>query len=158
MRKNASDTVWYNTLHSMRLNEFIATVLDDINTGLEQAQSKTGKNYSLETGEYPDVRFDLAITPVHARRTKKEGAGKAAFIEVLEANLEERVDNKEEKSQVSRIQFIVDVTHGKPIKFPIDTDDLHLDNPDELINPDDLPSTKQTGRLPNGYIDPDKRY
>ena len=131
----------------MRLDEFITTVLGDITTGLEQAKSKTGKNYSLETGEFSGVRFDIAITPVNARGTKKEGTAKAGFIEVLEANLEERLENKEEKSQVSRLQFIVDVTK----KFrPIDPDNLHLDDPDELINPDDLPSVKQTGRIPNG--------
>jgi hypothetical protein len=142
----------------MRLDEFIATVLHDVNAGLELAKSKTGKNYSIETGEFPGVRFDVAVTPVHNRTTQEEGAAKAGCIEVLEANLKERLEDKEEKSQVSRIQLIVHVTHGKPIKFPIDPDDLHLDDPDELINPDDLPSAKQTRKLPNGYIDPDKRY
>jgi hypothetical protein len=150
--------LWYNDLHAMRLDEFIVNILHDINTGLKKAESKTGENYSIETGEFPGVKFDVAVTPVRSRGTKKEGEAKAGGIEVLEANLEERLEEKEEKSQVSRIQFIVDVRDGKAIKLPINPDDLHLGDPDELINPDDLPSAKQTRKLPNGYIDPDKRY
>ncbi len=99
----------------MKLDEFIASVLHDINSGLSQARSKTGRKYSVDARDNKGVSFDIAVTVVDSKVTHKEGAAnaglKAGLIEVVGAKAGLKLEDKEENSQVSRIQFTVDVPH-----------------------------------------------
>ena len=95
----------------MKLNEFVATVLQDIDKGLRQAGANTDRKYSIETHDSKGVSFDIAVTTVNTKGTQAEGQAKAGFIEVLGAKVGAKVEDKNENSQVSRIQFTVHVPH-----------------------------------------------
>lgn len=95
----------------MKLDEFVASVLHDINSGLNQAKSKTGRKYYIKVSEDKGVSFDIAVTTANSSGTQIEGAAKAGlkagFIEVVGAKMGAKSEDKEENSQVSRIQFTV---------------------------------------------------
>ncbi len=93
----------------MKLDVFISNVLHDINTGLEQARSRAGRKYYVDTSDSNGVSFDIAVTAVNSSGTQAEGAAKAGFVEVLGAKVGAKLEAKEEKSEVSRIQFTIRV-------------------------------------------------
>ncbi len=96
----------------MKLDEFVASVLHDINSGLSQAKSKTGRKYYIKVSDDKGVSFDIAVTTANSSGTQIEGAVKAGFIEVVGAKMGAQSEDKEENSQVSRIQFTV-VPHAQ---------------------------------------------
>lgn len=93
----------------MKLDEFIKNVLVDINKGLNEAEKMTGKKYHIEISSNGKrgVNFDIAITVIDSKTESAEGSAKAGFIQVLGAGVGGKVENKEESSKVSRIQFTV---------------------------------------------------
>ena len=93
----------------MKLNEFVANVLQDINSGLKEAGQKTNRDYSVEVGSGGGVGFDIAVTTLSSKGSQTEGQAKAGFIEVLGANVGAKLEHKNENSEVSRIQFKVTV-------------------------------------------------
>lgn len=95
----------------MKLDEFIANVLHDIDSGLSQARSKTGRKYYVDVADNKGVSFDIAVTTVSSTGTQAEGAAKAGFVEVLGAKVGAKLEGREENSQASRIQFTVYVPH-----------------------------------------------
>jgi hypothetical protein len=95
----------------VKLNDFLATVLQDINDGLRQAGANTDRKYSIGTTDNQGVSFDIAVTTVNTSGTQAEGQAKAGFIEVLGANVGAKVEDKKENSQVSRIRFTVHVPY-----------------------------------------------
>jgi hypothetical protein len=53
------------------------------------------------------ISFDIAVTTAKSSGTQAEGEAKAGFVEVLGAQVGAKLEDKEENSQVSRIQFTV---------------------------------------------------
>lgn len=119
----------------MKLDEFIAGVLHDINSGLMNARGKTGRRYFVDTSQNKGVSFDIAIAAGSSTGKHAEGAAKAGFIDVLGANVGAKVDEKKENSEVSRIQFT--------INFPFQTEEeekeswraLRANNQNSIIDP-----------------------
>lgn len=96
----------------MKLNEFIANVLSDIDVGLKDAKIRTGRNYIVEVTEgNAGVSFDIAVISKDLEGSQLEGHAKAGFVEVLGANVGAKLEDKKENSEVSRIQFKVYVPH-----------------------------------------------
>jgi len=95
----------------MKLDEFISSVLVDIESGFNAASEQTGKGYSVIYGEVSQngVSFDIAVTTNTSDSSKVEGKVKAGIIEVLGAGLGGALENSSEQSHVSRIQFSVNV-------------------------------------------------
>jgi hypothetical protein len=93
----------------MKINEFVANVLQEIDSGLKEAGQKTGRDYSVEVGSGGGVGFDIAVTTLTSKGSQAEGQAKAGFIEVLGANVGAKLEDKKENSEVSRIQFKVTV-------------------------------------------------
>lgn len=93
----------------MKLDEFISNVLQDIDTGLQEALKKTDRHYFVKTGNdsADGVNFDIAVTTTRSSGSKAEGTAKAGFIQVLGAGVGAELEDKNENSQVSRIQFSV---------------------------------------------------
>lgn len=91
----------------MKLNEFIASVLQDIDNGLKDARNHASRKYRVETADNRGVHFDIAVTTVSSNTSEAEGQAKAGFVEVLGANVGGKLQNKSEHSEVSRIQFTV---------------------------------------------------
>src|SRR5260221_7417939 len=52
----------YNKLRNMKLDEFIASVLCDIESGKGQAEKKTGRKYDLKVRDDNGISFDVAVT------------------------------------------------------------------------------------------------
>jgi hypothetical protein len=95
----------------MKLDEFIANVLQDIDNGLQRSGTKTDRKYYVEVSKNSGVSFDIAVTTVNTSDTQAEGKAKAGFIEVLGAGVGAKLEDKKEDSQVSRIQFVVHVPY-----------------------------------------------
>jgi len=93
----------------MKLNEFIANVLNDINQGINTAYSSNGKKYYIKIGNDGGVSFDIAVTTSTTKGSQAEGTAKAGFVEVLGAGVSGKLEDKKENSQVSRIKFVVSV-------------------------------------------------
>jgi hypothetical protein len=93
----------------MKLNEFITDVLKDIDNGLQEAKKITGRKYRVDTRENKGVTFDIAVTAENSSLTEAEGEAKAGFIQVLGARVGAKLENKQENSEVSRIQFTISV-------------------------------------------------
>src|SRR6266699_1607584 len=91
----------------MKLDEFVASVLHDINSGLNQARSKTGRKYYRKVSDDKGVSFDIAVTTANSSGSQAEGEAKAGFVEVLGGKVVAKLEDKEENYQVSRIQFTV---------------------------------------------------
>lgn len=91
----------------MKLNQFITDVLQDIDSGLKAAKDKTGRSYQVETSNTRGVHFDIAVTAQNSSSSSAEGEARAGFIEVLGAEVGAKLENKNENSEVSRIQFSV---------------------------------------------------
>lgn len=91
----------------MKLDEFITNVLNDINSGLRNAENITGRGYFVEVSDKRGVQFDIAVTVSDLKSTSAEGSAKAGFIQVLGAGVGAKLENKEENSKVSRIQFTI---------------------------------------------------
>lgn len=91
----------------MKLDEFITNVLQDIHTGLQNAENKTGKGYFIEVSDKKGVQFDIAVTVLNSENTTTEGKAQAGIIQVLGAGIGTKIENKEESNKVSRIQFTV---------------------------------------------------
>lgn len=66
----------------MKLDQFISHVLQDIDSGLKEARSKTNRKYIVETSNNRGVRFDIAVTTVNSNIKQAEGNAKAGFVEV----------------------------------------------------------------------------
>jgi len=99
----------------MKLNEFIKSVLVDINTGLTDAEKDTDKGYHIQGSDNNGVSFDIAVTTVNSSGSQVEGKaeGKAGigFVEVVGVHLNSGVgaktEDKQENSAISRIQFTI---------------------------------------------------
>ena len=92
----------------MKLDEFIKNVLLDIDKGLIEAEKITGKEYFIYPSKESDgVIFDIAVTVIDSKTESKEASAKAGFVQVLGAGVGGKIENKEESSKVSRIQFAV---------------------------------------------------
>jgi hypothetical protein len=91
----------------MKLNEFISNVLQDIDRGLHEAKEKTDRKYFVESGQNRGVHFDIAVTTTTSTGSQAEGNAKASIIQVLGAGVGAKVEDKNENSQISRIQFSV---------------------------------------------------
>lgn len=91
----------------MKLDEFITNVLLDIDKGLNGAREKARRRYLVDTSGQKGVSFDIAVTTIKATNSQAEGAAKAGFIEVLGAGVGAKLENKNENSEASRIQFTV---------------------------------------------------
>jgi hypothetical protein len=79
----------------MKLDDFISTVLLDINTGLIQAKNKTGRGYQIGVSQNEGVSFDIAVTTAKSSGSKAEGAAKAGFVEVLGAKVGASLEDTE---------------------------------------------------------------
>jgi len=85
----------------MKLDKFISSVLHDINSGLSQAESKTGRKYGVKVNN--GISFDIAVTATD-EKGKTSGIGVvAASLFSVGAKGESKVTNQE----ISRIQFTV---------------------------------------------------
>jgi len=92
----------------MKLDEFIRNVLLDIEKGLKEAEKTTGKEYFIDpSGKTKGVNFDIAVTVIDSKTESKEGSVKTGFVQVIGAGVGGKIENKEESSKVSRIQFTV---------------------------------------------------
>lgn len=91
----------------MKLNEFVQSVLEDIENGLQNAYKVTGKNYSIHSTDNNGVSFDIAVTTSSSSSGEATGKAKVGFIEVLGADVGGKVEGKIENSEISRIKFIV---------------------------------------------------
>ena len=104
----------------MKLDDFIKGVLCDIDGGLKVAKDITHKNYFVVFNGDNGVRFDIAVTSSNSESYQNEGAAKAGlkagFVEVVGANIGTKQEDKNENSQVSRIQFTVFVP-DKPMSL-----------------------------------------
>ena len=70
--------------------------------------NRTGKEYFIYPSKESDgVNFDIAVTVIDSKTESKEASAKAGFVQVLGAGVEGKIENKEESSKVSRIQFAV---------------------------------------------------
>lgn len=105
----------------MILSEFVANVLQDIDNGLKQAGHKTGREYSVVVGTDGGVNFDIAVTTLISKGSQAEGQAKAGFIEVLGANVGAKIEDKKENSEISRIQFKVEV----PFQTKVEAEEDH---------------------------------
>ncbi|MGH2612410.1 MAG: hypothetical protein ACRDFB_05110 [Rhabdochlamydiaceae bacterium] len=91
----------------MKLDVFITNVLLDIDKGLNSAKEQTGKKYQVEGGNNKGVEFDIAVTTVNSTEAQAEGKAKVGFVEVLGAGVGAKLGNKNENSEISRIQFTI---------------------------------------------------
>ena|SRR6266567_9249474 len=115
----------------MKLDLFIAGVLNDINSGLEQARKENDKRYVVETSQSRGVNFDIAVTTVNSSGTQAEGKAKVGFIEVLGANVGAKMEDKKENSQVSRIQFTVFVPSKTEREYQVEQQRLEAERQSE---------------------------
>lgn len=95
----------------MKLDEFISTVLLDIENGFNTAKEQSGKGYSVISDKSSNngVLFDIAVTATSGEKARVEGKAKAGIIEVLGAGVGSSFENSSQTSHVSRIQFSVRV-------------------------------------------------
>lgn len=91
----------------MKLDEFIANVLADIDSGLITAKGKANRNYYVSSTDKGGVSFDIAVTTINTSEKTAEGKAKAGFIEVLGADVGGKLGKISERSEASRIQFSV---------------------------------------------------
>lgn len=89
----------------MKIDEFITGVLVDINNGLQNARTRTGKAYYIDNSDKTCVSFDIAVTAVNSTSSQAEGKASAGFIEVLGAGVSGQIEDKIENSEISRINF-----------------------------------------------------
>jgi len=89
----------------MKLDDLIKNVLLDINKGIQEAEKNTDRKYYID--ENKGVNFDIAETAINSKTKSTEGSAKAGFIQVVGAGIGTKVENKEESSKISRIQFAV---------------------------------------------------
>jgi hypothetical protein len=88
----------------MKINEFVANVLKDINSGIQEAEKHASRDYSVSNN---GVSFDIAVIAQNSSSTAAEGQAKVGFVQVLGASVDAKLENKKENSEVSRIQFTV---------------------------------------------------
>lgn len=93
----------------MKLDKFISNVLNDIDNGMNSAKELTNRDYYVQTSDKAGVSFDIAVTTANSTDSKIEGHAKAGFIEVLGAGVGANINDKNENSEISRIQFTVHV-------------------------------------------------
>jgi len=91
----------------MKLDEFVSNVLKDIDKGLQQAKETTDRDYSLQTSQSSGVDFDIAVTTTYTSDLKAEGKAKVGIVEVLGAGVGATINDKNEKSEVSRVKFCI---------------------------------------------------
>lgn len=92
----------------MQLRDFISKALEDIHNGLEIAKKNTNRDYAVEASG-GGVKFDVAVTTITTTESEIEGKATAGLIEVLGAGVKGKLDAKSENSEVSRIQFNINV-------------------------------------------------
>ena len=114
----------------MKLDEFITTVLTDVEAGIKNAKSITGKDYCVDQGNERGIRFDIAVTTSESTSNSVDGKASAGFIQVLGAGIEAKSNGTFENSKVSRIQFLVDVP--KKTKADEDAEIRDIQNQNEL--------------------------
>jgi len=95
--------------YGMKIDEFVANVLKDINAGISQAKNDTHRSYSIGVSGADGVSFDIAVTTTRSSNVEGEGKAKVGIIEVLGAGVGVKAGEKSEKSEASRIQFTVHV-------------------------------------------------
>lgn len=93
----------------MKIDEFVANVLKDINAGVLRAKEETHRGYSIGVTGSDGVSFDIAVTTSYSSSIEGEGKAKIGIIEVLGAGVGVKAGDKTEKNEVSRIQFSVHV-------------------------------------------------
>jgi len=93
----------------MKLDEFVANVLKDINNGLVIATGATNRGYKVKVTEDGGVNFDIAVTTSYTNAVEGSGSAKVGFIEVLGAGVGVKASGTNENSEVSRIQFSISV-------------------------------------------------
>lgn len=91
----------------MKLDEFISNVLHDIDKGLQNAKTSTGRKYHIQASNNNGVSFDIAVTTTTSSGSEAKGNAKAGIIQVLGADVGAKLDSKKENSEASRIQFTV---------------------------------------------------
>ncbi len=90
----------------MKINEFVADVLKDIDSGILEAEKHAHRNYNVSSN---GVSFDIAVTVQDSSSSTAEGQAKAGFVQVLGAGVGAKLENKKENSEISRIQFTIHV-------------------------------------------------
>lgn len=90
----------------MKINEFVANVLKDIDSGIKEAEGHASRDYSVNSN---GVSFDIAVTVQNSTSSEAEGQAKAGFVQVLGAGVGAKLENKKENSEASRIQFTIHV-------------------------------------------------
>lgn len=93
----------------MKLDEFITNVLLDIDKGIISAKQTSNKKYHVNTTDNNGVLFDIAVTAANSTDSIAEGSAKIGFVQVVGAGLGSKSENKTENSQISRIQFTINV-------------------------------------------------
>jgi len=88
----------------MKINEFVANVLKDINNGIKEAEEHASRNYSVND---KGVSFDIAVTAQDSSSASAEGQAKVGFVQVLGAGVSAKLENKKENGEISRIQFTI---------------------------------------------------
>jgi len=95
----------------MKLNEFISNVLLDIDEGLKIAKEKTDKSYYIDSSSntIKGVHFDIAVTTANTDSYSVDGGAKGGVIKIFEAKVDAKIKNGNQNSEVSRIQFTIQV-------------------------------------------------
>lgn len=93
----------------MKLNEFISNVLLDIDEGIKVAREKTDKSYYIDSSsnDIKGVHFDIAVTTSSTDSSQTDGGVNAGIIKIFEANVNAKLENINQNSEVSRIQFTI---------------------------------------------------
>lgn len=93
----------------MKIDDFVANVLKDIDAGVSKAKDHTHRSYSVGVTNNDGVSFDIAVTTTQTNSLDGEGKAKVGIIEVLGAGVGVKASDKTKKSEVSRIQFTIKV-------------------------------------------------
>jgi hypothetical protein len=112
----------------MKIDEFVANVLKDINAGILQAKGETHRGYSIGVTGADGVSFDIAVTTTYSSNIEGEGKAKIGIIEVLGAGVAVKAGDKSEKNEVSRIQFSVHVPSRTREEEDADTREIQAIN------------------------------
>ncbi|MCX6784000.1 MAG: hypothetical protein NT141_02945 [candidate division WWE3 bacterium] len=92
----------------MKLDDFVAGALSDINKGLSDASKVTGKSSYIEISSPNNgVHFDVAVTTANSTEQSADGKIGIGVIQVVGLGVNATVKNNDASSVVSRIQFTV---------------------------------------------------
>lgn len=98
----------------MKLDEFVKSVLVDVESGLKEAKGSTGKNYHVELGPTGGVKFDIAVTITKSSTQTSDKKINASIVQVIGADVGATNQNKSEDNEITRIQFLVVVPKHTP--------------------------------------------